>query len=116
MMLETTFAISIGLGLAAACGFRVFVPTLIVGIAARADFLTLADGFEWMGSWVAIDAFGTATVLEVGAYYLPWLDNLLDTAGHCRGRDCFRRIHSRHESRAEMVAGNHRRWGGRGHD
>ena len=23
--------------------------------------------------------FGTATVLEIGAYYVPWLDNLLDT-------------------------------------
>jgi hypothetical protein len=80
MMLDTIVAISIGIGLAAACGFRVFVPTLIIGIAARVDLLTLADGFQWMGSWLAIATFGTATVLEVGAYYLPWLDNLLDTA------------------------------------
>ena len=43
-MLETVIAISIGIGLAAACGFRVFVPTLIIGIAARAELLTLADG------------------------------------------------------------------------
>lgn len=78
-MLETCIAISMGIGLAAACGFRVFVPTLIVGIVARTELLTLADGFQWMSSWVAIAAFGTATVVEIGAYYLPWLDNLLDT-------------------------------------
>ncbi len=79
-MWETIGAISLGIGLAAACGFRVFVPMLVIGIAHRAEFQILSDGFEWMGSWVAIAAFGTATVLEVGAYYLPWLDNLLDTA------------------------------------
>ena len=78
-MLDTIVAISVGIGLAAACGFRVFVPTLIAGIASRADLLTLADGFEWMSSPVAIAAFGIATALEIGAYYLPWLDNLLDS-------------------------------------
>ena len=78
-MLDTIIAISIGIGLAAACGFRVFVPTLLVGIAARTDLLTLSEGFEWMSSTVAIVAFGTATALEIGAYYVPWLDNLLDT-------------------------------------
>ena len=78
-MIDSVMAISVGIGLAAACGFRVFVPTLVIGIAARADLLTLAEGFEWMSSWVAIAAFGTATALEIGAYYLPWLDNLLDT-------------------------------------
>jgi hypothetical protein len=78
-MWETIVAISIGIGLAAACGFRVFVPALIIGIAQQAEFLVLSEGYEWMGSWVAIAAFGTATVLEIGAYYLPWLDNLLDT-------------------------------------
>ncbi len=78
-MLDTVVAISIGIGLAAACGFRVFVPTLVIGVAARADLLTLADGFQWMSSSAAITAFAVATALEVGAYYLPWLDNLLDT-------------------------------------
>lgn len=79
-MLDTIVALCIGIGLAAACGFRVFVPALLTGIADRAELLTLAEGFEWMGSWVAIGAMGTATAIEIGAYYLPWLDNLLDTA------------------------------------
>ncbi|MDQ3333503.1 MAG: DUF4126 domain-containing protein, partial [Planctomycetota bacterium] len=48
--------------------------------AARAGYMDLAEGFDWMSSWGAVIAFGTATVLETGAYYIPWLDNLLDSA------------------------------------
>jgi hypothetical protein len=32
-----------------------------------------------MDSNVALAAFGLAALLEVGAYYIPWLDNALDT-------------------------------------
>jgi len=78
-MLETILAISLGVGLSAACGFRVFVPMVIVGLAARFELVTLAEGFEWIATWPAIAAFATATLLEIGAYYLPWLDNLLDS-------------------------------------
>jgi len=68
-----------GLGLAASCGFRVFVPLLVGGIAARADMMPITEGFEWISSTPAIVLFSIATVLEISAYYLPWLDNLLDT-------------------------------------
>jgi len=78
-MLEAIVVACIGLGLAAACGFRVFVPMLILSVAAKADYLTLTEQLEWIGHWPAIIAFGVATVLEIGAYYLPWLDNALDT-------------------------------------
>ncbi len=77
--METTLSILIGLGLAAACGFRVFVPLLVAGIAFRAGHLQFASGFEWMGSDAALIAFGLATALEVGGYYIPWLDHFLDT-------------------------------------
>jgi hypothetical protein len=69
---------AVGLGLAAACGFRVFVPLLIASIAARVGHLPLAGGFEWLSSTPALVALSTATVLEVGAYYVPWLDHALD--------------------------------------
>jgi Domain of unknown function (DUF4126) len=77
--METALAVIVGIGLAASCGFRVFVPILVVGIAAQTGHLDLADGFEWIGTPSAIAAFTIATILEVGAYYVPWLDNLLDT-------------------------------------
>ncbi len=77
--LDTILALIIGIGLSAACGFRVFLPLLGVSIAALSGHLTLFSGFEWMGTWPAVIAFGTATVLEIAAYYIPWVDNLMDT-------------------------------------
>jgi hypothetical protein len=71
-------SIALGLGLAAAAGFRVFVPLFALGIAARAGWVALADGFQWLGSDPALIAFGTATVVEVVAYHVPFLDHLLD--------------------------------------
>lgn len=68
-----------GVGLAAASGFRLFVPLLGVGLAGRAGLIPLTPGFEWLASPVALGALGVATLLEVGAYFVPWLDNLLDT-------------------------------------
>lgn len=77
--MDTFLALLIGIGLSAACGFRVFVPLLGVSIAALSGHLTLFSGFEWMGTWPAVIAFGTATVLEIAAYYIPWVDNIMDT-------------------------------------
>ena len=81
-------AIFAGVGLAAACGFRVFVPLFVASLAANmgvdafggTNFQEmLGADFEWLGSdWVTI-ALGVATVLEIGSYYIPWLDNALDT-------------------------------------
>lgn len=75
---QIVFSLLIGVGLAAAAGFRVFVPLLVVGLAQRFGYLPLAEGFGWMGSLPALGAFGAATLLEVLAYYVPWVDNLLD--------------------------------------
>ncbi|NLZ16602.1 MAG: DUF4126 domain-containing protein [Desulfobulbaceae bacterium] len=72
-------SIVIGIGLSAACGFRVFVPLLIMSLAALNGHLSLAPAFEWIGSPEACTVFAVATVCEVLAYYIPWLDNLLDS-------------------------------------
>ena len=77
--METVLAFFVGVGLAATCGFRVFVPLLGLAVAHQAGHLPLAPGFEWIGSWPALIAFGVAALAEIGAYYVPWLDNLLDT-------------------------------------
>lgn len=71
-------SVAIGLGLAAAAGFRVFVPLLALGLASRQGMVALAPGFEWVASPPALIAFGTATVVEVLAYHVPFLDHLLD--------------------------------------
>lgn len=73
-------SIMLAVGLAASCGFRVFVPMLVIGVAARSsDLITLSAGFDWLASTPAITCFAIATVLEIVAYYVPWLDNLLDS-------------------------------------
>jgi hypothetical protein len=67
-----------GIGLAAACGFRVFVPPLLAGLAFRHGWLDAPDALEWMASTPALVALGLATLVEVVAYKIPWLDNALD--------------------------------------
>jgi hypothetical protein len=83
-------ALLAGIGLAAACGFRVFVPLFMASLAANtgigAEFLgggfdvaALLGQHHWLGSTPVTLALGVATVLEIGSYYIPWLDNTLDS-------------------------------------
>jgi hypothetical protein len=76
---DTALSVFIGIGLSAAVGFRIFVPFLIMSIAALSGNLDLAPGFDWVGTYYALIAFLVATVVEVLAYYIPWVDNVLDT-------------------------------------
>ncbi len=79
---ELIVAICLGIGLAAACGFRVFVPLFLASLGLQAGWIdpaTLAPGFGWVATPAAAVAFGVATLLEIGGYYIPWLDNLLDS-------------------------------------
>jgi hypothetical protein len=78
--MDVLLSACLGIGLAAACGFRIFVPFLVMSIAAHSGHLGLSGGFEWIGSRPALIAFAVATALEILAYYVPWLDHLLDTA------------------------------------
>ena len=77
--METFLALLVGVGLSAACGFRVFVPMLVVSAAAWSGWLPLAPGFEWLGTLPALITFAVATAAEVAGYYVPWVDNALDT-------------------------------------
>src|SRR3954468_14384011 len=76
--MPTLVAICAGVALAAACGFRVFLPLLFMAIAARIKLVPLSPHFAWLGSNTALILLGVATVVEIGAYYIPWLDHALD--------------------------------------
>lgn len=78
--METALGIVMGIALAAACGFRVFLPFLVMSVAARFGHLPLAGGFEWIGTTPAMIVFAAAAVAEILAFLLPWVDNLLDAA------------------------------------
>ena len=77
--MENFLALIIGIGLSAACGFRVFVPLLVMSIAAHTGHLHFAHNFHWIGSDVALATFSIATLIEIAGYYIPWLDHALDT-------------------------------------
>ena len=70
---------ALGISLAACCGFRIFIPLLIASIAAKFNWLPVSAGFEWLGTIPAIVAFAVASALEIAAYYIPVVDNFLDT-------------------------------------
>lgn len=78
--MDTLESIVIGIALSAACGFRIFVPPLVISVAALVGHLPLSPGFEWVGTYPALIAFALATCIEIAAYYIPLVDNLLDTA------------------------------------
>jgi len=71
--------VAMGIALSACAGFRVFVPMLAACIAAHFNIIDLPTDLEWLGGWPAIICFGTASIAEIGAYYIPFLDNILDT-------------------------------------
>src|SRR6476620_5389475 len=77
--LEIAVSVALGVGLAAATGFRVFLPMLVLSIAANTGHLALADSFAWIRRLPALILLGAAAVLEIIAYYIPGVDNLLDT-------------------------------------
>lgn len=77
--METLVSIGLGVGLSAACGFRIFVPLLIASIMGLSGWLPLAEGTDWIGTWPALFAFAAATILEILGYFIPWVDNILDS-------------------------------------
>lgn len=79
MSIEWIMSACIGVGLAACCGFRVFVPLLIASVATKLGFISTVAGFEWLSDWPALIGLAVATIFEIGSYYIPWLDNFLDT-------------------------------------
>ncbi|WP_271393018.1 DUF4126 domain-containing protein [Aequorivita sinensis] len=76
---EIILSAFLGVGLAAAVGFRVFLPLLVLSLAGYLDIITLNESWEWAGSLTAVITMGVATLFEIFGYYIPWIDNLLDT-------------------------------------
>ena len=77
--METILGLCIGVGLSAASGFRVFMPLLVMSVAALMGWFEPLKGFEWLAMPAVCLALTVATISEIAAYYVPWVDNLLDT-------------------------------------
>jgi hypothetical protein len=76
---ELGLSIALGIGLAAATGFRLFLPLLVLSVAAWTGHVNLNESFAWLGTPTAVLMLGTAAIVEVAAFYIPGVDNLLDT-------------------------------------
>ena len=79
MTFETLISICLGIGLSASVGFRVFLPLFALSLASYFGVWHLNDSWQWLGSITALIILGVATIVEIFAYYIPYLDNLLDT-------------------------------------
>ena len=103
---DLALSIALGIGLAAAVGFRVFLPMLVMSIAAYTGHLNLGSGFAWLATPAALVMLSVATVLEILAYYIPGVDNLLDTiatpAALIAGDRKSTRLNSSHEIPSRM--------------
>jgi hypothetical protein len=71
--------LALGIGLSASSGFRVFIPLLIASVSSKLGIINLGNEFQWMSSTPAIIAFSSAALFEIVSYYVPIVDNFLDT-------------------------------------
>ncbi|WP_299554356.1 DUF4126 domain-containing protein [Seonamhaeicola sp.] len=76
---ETVISICLGIGLSASVGFRVFLPLFALSLAAYFDIWQLNASWQWVGSTSALITLGVATLVEICAYFIPYIDNLLDS-------------------------------------
>ena len=76
---DLAISIALGIGLAAAVGFRVFLPLLVMSAAAWSGHLPLGEDFAWLATTPALAMLTAAALVEIAAYYIPGVDNLLDT-------------------------------------
>ncbi len=72
-------SVCLGISLSASCGFRIFVPLLAASIAGFNHWIILPADMQWMAGWPALICYGSAAIIEIAAYYIPFLDNVLDT-------------------------------------
>ncbi|WP_431157938.1 DUF4126 domain-containing protein [Winogradskyella poriferorum] len=79
MATETILSIFLGIGLAASVGFRVFLPLFALSLASYFNVWELNESWGWIGSTTALITLGVATLVEIVAYYIPVVDNALDT-------------------------------------
>ena len=77
----STYLVSafIGISLAAATGFRIFMPLFLLSLSCRLELFQVGNEWAWTGSNLVLITTSIAMVIEISAYYLPVVDNILDT-------------------------------------
>ncbi|MDJ0773422.1 MAG: DUF4126 domain-containing protein [Mastigocoleus sp. MO_167.B18] len=78
--MNIVMALFLGVSLSAASGFRVFLPPLALSIAALNGVVQLSSDWEWVGTYPTAIVLGIAAIVEVLAYFIPFVNNMLDSA------------------------------------
>lgn len=76
--MDYLLAAIVGVGLAAACGLRAFVPVLGLALASKAGWVQLGPGVAWLGSWPAIAGLTLACSVEILGSIVPAVNHALD--------------------------------------
>lgn len=79
MTFTTILSIALGIGLAASAGFRVFLPLFALSLSAYFGLWPINENWQWLASTPALIILGVATLAEITAYLIPFVDHLLDT-------------------------------------
>ncbi|MBS1517585.1 MAG: DUF4126 domain-containing protein [Bacteroidetes bacterium] len=77
--MQILYSILSGIGLSAACGFRIFIPFLILSISGASGWIELNEAYVWISSMPALIIFSVLSAAEIAGYFNPWIDNMLDT-------------------------------------
>ena len=79
-MIELTWQLMMGIGLAASAGLRAFLPLLVVGLAGAMELVPLSGSVEWLATPPALIVLTVAVLLEIAADKIPMVDHGLDLA------------------------------------
>ena len=77
-MLEFIIPISLGIGLSAATGIRVFLPLFLISLYKYYEGHLFMEYFNWLDSVPVMITLGVATIIEISSYYIPVVDHALD--------------------------------------
>lgn len=77
--MNALISLSIGVGLSTSTGFRVLVPFACLSAAALYGGFALPAEMVWLDSLPVFIGLLVATVLEIAAFYVPWVNDVLDT-------------------------------------
>lgn len=77
-MMSSITSIAIGIGLSTSTGFRILVPFACLSAAALYGDITLPAQMAWLDSYPAFIGLLIGTLVEIAAYYIPWINDALD--------------------------------------
>lgn len=70
--------ILLGLALATATGFRIFLPMFLLSFTSHIGWVTLPQKLSWLEGETALFVLGVAMLIELVSYFIPGVDNIMD--------------------------------------